>query len=132
MAFSSPKHKEPATGNLTVIISGLENTQGEVQVGLYNNAGTFPTPEKEYLQKRERAGNVVKVTFSKIPAGEYAMAIYHDANNDGKCNKNLLGIPTEGYCFSNNFKPSMSVPKFEKCKISVSGETLEMVRMIYM
>ena len=55
------------------------------------------------------AGAVVKVTdntlsytFKDIPFGIYAVAIYHDINSNGKLDRNSLGIPTEGYAFSNN------------------------------
>ncbi|NRA13315.1 MAG: DUF2141 domain-containing protein [Crocinitomicaceae bacterium] len=42
----------------------------------------------------------------------FGFCIYHDQNDDGKCNKNLIGIPIEPYAFSNNFRPRFSKPKF--------------------
>jgi len=54
-----------------------------------------------------------------VPAGEYAIALYHDENNNGKCDRNFFGIPKEGFAFSNNVKPFLSAPSFKSCKFSV-------------
>jgi uncharacterized protein (DUF2141 family) len=39
---------------------------------------------------------------SRLPAGDYAFAVYHDANGNGKLDRNGVGMPTEDYAFSNN------------------------------
>jgi uncharacterized protein (DUF2141 family) len=39
--------------------------------------------------------------FINIPKGIYALAVIYDENMDGKLGTNLLGVPTEGYGFSN-------------------------------
>lgn len=55
-------------------------------------------------------------TFSKkLAADTYAFSAYIDTNGNGKLDKNLFGIPTEPYCFSNNFTPKFSKPGFEDC-----------------
>ena len=60
--------------------------------------------------------NVADVTFWNIPYGEYAIKVYHDANNDDKLNKNFLGMPTEEYGFSNNARGSFGPPSWDDAK----------------
>ncbi len=43
--------------------------------------------------------------IENIPAGEYALLVYYDENNNGKIDKNFIGIPREPLGFSNRYKP---------------------------
>jgi len=56
----------------------------------------------------------------KVPEGTYAIALYHDENDNNRCDRNFLGIPREGFGFSNNIKPYFSAPSFKACKFYVS------------
>ena len=58
--------------------------------------------------------------------GDYAIAVYHDQNGNGKMDKRMFGIPKEPYGFSNNIKPVMSAPKFSECRFTVgdSGKVI--------
>ena len=99
------------TYDLSVAITGLKSTDGGIQIGLYNNKESFPHIDEQYklfyLDANEFSGIY---TIKDLPEGEYAVAIFHDKNSDKICNTNFLGIPKEGYGFSNNFKPRLSSP----------------------
>ena len=43
----------------------------------------------------------VRIIFAGLPPGDYAVAAFHDADGNGELGTNILGIPTEGYGFSN-------------------------------
>jgi uncharacterized protein (DUF2141 family) len=58
----------------------------------------------------------VMYTFSDVPSGEYALAVYHDVNGNKEFDKNVLGIPQEDYAFSNNASSPFGPPSFEKAK----------------
>lgn len=119
------------TGNLTVVVTGIESSEGMIQVGLYNDAKSFPESGKEFLTKRaEIKGNKVKITFKDLELGKYAFGVYHDKNNDGECNQNFMGIPTEGYCFSRNYEPVVSEPDFSDCSFDLQGNVKMKVKMI--
>jgi uncharacterized protein (DUF2141 family) len=72
----------------------------------------------------------VEVVFENLPAGDYAISILHDVNKDGKMNTNFMGIPKEGYGFSNNVMGTMGPPSFEKAKFKLSSEKV-VIRMRY-
>jgi uncharacterized protein (DUF2141 family) len=60
----------------------------------------------------------VSVRFDDLKPGSYAIMIMHDENNNGKLDSNILGIPKEGYGFSNNPRV-MRQPTFEEAKFEV-------------
>ena len=59
------------------------------------------------------------VTFEDLPYGTYAITILHDENGNLKVDANFLGIPKEGYGFSNNARNLFRAPKFEEAKFEL-------------
>ena len=64
--------------------------------------------------------------FEDIPPGTYALAIVHDENMNGKLDTNLLGIPKEGYGFSNDAKALLGAPSFSAASFPFDGQNLEL------
>ncbi|WP_083195918.1 DUF2141 domain-containing protein [Flavobacterium piscis] len=107
---------------LTVSVSGLKNNEGTVKVGLYNSDGTFlKTTYKSVASKIK--DNKAMVTFENLPAGEYAISAYHDENNNGKLDKNMMGIPSEDYAASNNAKGFMGPPAYKDAKFVIAKDS---------
>jgi uncharacterized protein (DUF2141 family) len=108
--------------NLTVSVSGIKNNTGIVKVGLYNSDETFlKTTYKSVVS--EIKNNEATVTFVGIPAGEYAISTYHDENNNGKLDKNAMGIPSEDYAASNNAKGFMGPPAYKDAKFVIGKDS---------
>lgn len=110
------------TYDLEVVIKGLSNNKGKVYVGLYNS-------EKDFL-KNVYLGNISKiwkheaiVTFKNVPAGQYALSAFHDKNDNGKLDTNMIGVPKEDYTISNNAKNKFSSPKYDKAKFELTNKT---------
>lgn len=122
---SSGFRPAPAESKLTVSISNFSNNKGHVLVSLYNKAEGFPSnPEKAVQKRRVTVTNKqAAVEFSPLPAGTYAVAVLHDENDDQKMNTNWLGIPKEGYGFSNNAMGTLGPPSFSKASFGLeTGE----------
>ena len=108
---------QPGTGNLTVYIEGVRSSSGTIEIGIYNKEGVFLEIGDEFKNVIiNSASPTASYTFKNLPFDVYAVSLYHDENNDRECNTNLIGIPTEGYGFSNNVKPFLSAPEFEKAQ----------------
>lgn len=107
---------------LTVTVSGVKNNTGAVKVGLYNSDGTFLKTTYKSLAS-EIKNNKAVVIFDNLPAGEYAISTYHDENNDGKLNRNAMGIPSEDYAASNNAKGFMGPPSYTDAKFTVGKDS---------
>ncbi len=108
------------TGSIKIEIEGIENTKGEIQIGVYNSANDFPDYEKIFkggYAEAVKSGALYK--FEDIPIGKYAIAIWHDENSDKVLNKNIFGVPKEKYGFSNNVFGTFGPPDFEEASFSV-------------
>ena len=116
---------------LTLHITNIQDVRGRLQVGIYDNKNDFPKEGKEFKRCYIKVdANEVKYTVQDMPPGDYAIAIYHDANTDGQCNSNFLGVPTECYGFSNNVKPFLSAPSFNATKFSLTKDRLLTIKLL--
>lgn len=107
--------------NLTVTVSGLQNNTGILKVGLYNSEGTFLKSIYKSISSKIKE-NGAKVVFEDIAKGEYAISAYHDENNNGKLDKNIMGIPTEDVACSNNAIGFMGPPKYQDAKFNINSD----------
>jgi uncharacterized protein (DUF2141 family) len=73
------------------------------------------------------------VLFSGLKAGTYAVAVLHDENGDDQANRNLIGIPTEGFGFSRNPALRMGPPQFSDAAFLIAGpKTAIEIKMRYL
>ncbi|MHB0887805.1 DUF2141 domain-containing protein [Acidithiobacillus sp.] len=64
--------------------------------------------------------------FENIPPGTYALAVIHDENMNGKLDTNWLGIPTEGYGFSNDATALRGAPSFSAASFHYDRGNLDL------
>lgn len=112
-----------------VKILDIRNSKGAVACALFESPVGFP---KEFLR---HATNIMMIKvrdtkarcdFLDIPRGNYALAVIHDENMDGELATNWLGVPKEGYGFSNDAKALMGAPSFEDASFNYDGQNLDM------
>lgn len=124
LADESPKAAE-CRGDLKMIVTGLDSSEGQIKFDLDNNAGTFK-PKKggppAFAKGRSPiTDKKVEYVFKDIPCGEYAIKLYHDANMNQDLDKNFLGVPKEQYGFS-NCKGCVLPPSWQKAKFLFDKE----------
>lgn len=108
--------------SLRLKISNIKEVKGQIIVSIFKNANDFPESGKEFKKVFISIKELPHVVENiNLPKGEYAIALLHDENEDGECNFNMIGIPIEGYGFSQNVKPLFSIPSFEDTKFEISG-----------
>ena len=105
-----------------VIISNITSNDGYIRVGLYNTASNFLTKTYKPTRIKAKTGSV-EVYFINIPAGEYAISLYHDIDDNKRLNT-LFKIPTEPYATSNNAKGIFGPPKWVDAKFYVKDTDL--------
>lgn len=107
---------------LNVQVIGLHNEVGTVRMALFAARRGFPKEEfATALRVIDISADGGRTTFSDLPAGRYAIAVYHDENGNDKLDANLFGIPTEGYGFSNNARGTLAAPGFNAAAFSITG-----------
>ena len=106
---------------LTLKVTNISESKGHIRVAIFNS-------EADFLQKPvaafavEATKDEVVIPCSGLPQGTYAITLFHDLNDNGYMDTGSMGIPTEDYGFSNNAKPVMGPPSFEKCSFTLEEE----------
>ncbi len=123
------------TISLTVVVSGLRNSDGVVVFGLYNRKDAFPDENyKKYFRKISGKinNNTASVTFENLLPDTYAVNILHDEDNDGRIKMGFL-LPKEGIGFS-NFKSIglLNKPNFSKASFELLSDSTVKIKIIYM
>ncbi len=103
-----------SNGTLLVLIKGIQGQDGELMVALYSDKQAFMVGEPLRGARESISGSAVLVRFEKVPYGNYAVAVLQDLNDNSRMDRNLLGIPTEGYGFSNNANGRCGPPTFDQ------------------
>ncbi|AWX44760.1 hypothetical protein HME9304_01763 [Flagellimonas maritima] len=108
---------------LTVNVTNVPSEKGNINVAVYNSDATFLSFDDVFKADSEPAkrGTVI-VKIDGIPSGEYAIALYHDENGNGKMDTNWLGIPKEKVAFSNAKMKTFGPPKYEECAFEVKSD----------
>jgi uncharacterized protein (DUF2141 family) len=115
---------DPPLSKLEAQISGLHSAKGQIGCVLFASERGFPGDATAAFQSRWcpiPESKAVSCVFDDVPAGSYAVACFHDENNNRRCDQGFLGIPTEGYGVSNDAKSFMAPPKFRDAMFPYSG-----------
>lgn len=121
----SPREPAVAGGELTVIVLGLQSDAGTVLTALFDSEEDF-----DALADPVRRGKLVieeraaRVSWTGLPAGEYALRLVHDENGNGEVDTNWVGIPTEPFGFSKDPVSRFGPPGFEGAKFTLGSEAL--------
>ena len=111
------------TKKLSIKISNIQSKGKILYVGIYRAGDEFPEFNKYWKNsKATTTSNEMTIEFD-VPYGDYAVAVSHDLNGNGKLDKNLFGYPKEPFGFSNNYKPKLSSPNFSDCKFSYTQQS---------
>jgi uncharacterized protein (DUF2141 family) len=111
--------------DLTIHVDDLKAAGGNVLVAVYGSEGTF-LKKPDGASGAPASPGATQVVIKDLPEGTYAFAVFHDANSNGKMDKNIVGIPTEDYGFSNNAMGKMGPPSFNDAKfvLPAAGATV--------
>ncbi|MDF0714583.1 DUF2141 domain-containing protein [Muricauda sp. 334s03] len=108
---------------LSIQVNNVQSTNGKVNVAVYDSDESFLSFD-HVLKTDSVAANEGSVVLSipDLPAGEYALAVFHDENDNGKLDTNWLGIPKEKVAFSKGKMKTFGPPKFRECTFTMSTD----------
>lgn len=115
--------------SINITITNIKNIKGVLRVGIINKEKDFPY-DASIGKKVPIRGDSASVKFTGLTPGEYAIVVHHDENYNDKLDKNVLGVPLEGYCFSNNVKAFTTPPKFKYVKFKLDTSVSQTLKMI--
>lgn len=104
---------------LAVNVHDIRAQTGTLRVALVNTTAAWDGKAAPVQAQQARPqDDSAHFTFKDLPAGDYAVLLTHDENDNGKLDTNLVGMPVEGYGFSNN-PQVMRKPTFDEARFSV-------------
>ena len=121
---------------IAVTVTDLRNAKGVVRA-------CMTTDEKSFPRCRGVAGahgattaardGTIRITFTGVKPGRYAIALLHDENDNGKADRALGMMPKEGFGFSRDAKVRMGPPRFTDAAFDVGAQDQSLaIRMRYM
>jgi uncharacterized protein (DUF2141 family) len=117
-----------------VQILNIRNSTGTVACALFESPDGFPI---EFLRSATNV-MIIKIRktqarcdFEDIPPGTYAIAVIHDENMNGKLETNWLGVPKEGYGFSNDATSVVGAPSFSAASFAYDGRSLDLTMSLH-
>ncbi len=108
-----------------VRVLGVASDAGSVRVAVCPQA-YFLKPTCPYVGHAPARRGVVVVSIEAVPPGVYAVQAHHDANGDGRINRNFLGIPVEGIGFSRDAPMRFGPPRFADAAVSIGGALVKL------
>jgi uncharacterized protein (DUF2141 family) len=118
--FAAPAMAQTATASLTVDVTNVSPKGGNLRLSLYDKAN---------YEKRDGVAVVdmvvpakpprTQVVFPPVPPGTYAIKMFQDYNKNEEFDFTWIGLPAESYGFSNNARPGLSEPSFDKTQFTL-------------
>lgn len=117
-----------------VKILNIRNSIGAVACALFESPVGFPAEFLHYatnIMVIRIRDTQARCDFEDIAPGTYALTVVHDENFNGKLDINWLGVPTEGYGFSNDAKALLGTPSFSAASFPYNGQNLDLTISVH-
>jgi len=120
-------------GPLEIEMTGLRSAKGVVRLCLVRDPTDFPDcREGKGALKRTLPATNPRIRLEGLPAGDYAIAVIHDANGNAKLDT-MLGIPREGFGFSRNPAIRFGPPRYKDARFTLGADAqMQQVRIRYL
>lgn len=119
--------------DLSLDVAKLRSTHGLIRICLTADPANFPKcTDDRHAVTRSVPATRHDIAFDGLPRGDYAIAVIHDENGNGRLDT-FAGIPKEGFGFSRNPVITFGPPSFKAARFTVSGDAdAQQVRMLYL
>ncbi|MEM8585391.1 MAG: DUF2141 domain-containing protein [Bacteroidota bacterium] len=112
---------------LRLEVENIQSESGTIWVGLYQSSGDFLDRDRAILKavKVNRAGSIIVDIPDLTDGKEYAIALFHDLNDNGELDTNWIGLPREPWAFSGEPRTRLRLPRFEEVKFRFRSDQNE-------
>jgi uncharacterized protein (DUF2141 family) len=104
---------------IDVRVDNVRPDQGMVRVAMYDEGAWLGEPVA--AEQIASSGASVTLRLQAPTSGRYGLAAYQDVNNDGRLNRNLIGMPSEPMAFSNDAAMNFGPPRFADAALDVGA-----------
>jgi uncharacterized protein (DUF2141 family) len=115
--------------NVEVIIKGIRSEKGQIVIGVFKDDPTFQKEEafiSKSFPKISIENSEMRVQFTLEP-GTYGLSLLDDENMSSLMEYNFLGIPKEGFGFSDYYHTGFKKPKFDAFKFIIEPDQKKVI-----
>jgi len=94
--------------------------EGTVAFLVFDSADSFGDLREPVRTVRQPLDGREVYRIGMLPAGEYALLVYHDQNRNNRLDRNFIGIPKEPLGFSNRYEPK-GPPSYSRAVFSLKA-----------
>lgn len=104
---------------LDVELTTTAKRKGVIRLAVFDSASALKAekPVSGQVLPLTKTAAPLERLLTNLPEGKFAIAAYHDLNNNGKLDRNAFGIPSEPYAFSGQPASKWRAPKWEEVAI---------------
>jgi len=121
---------------ISIIIKDIKTPNGQILIGIYKDDVSFDKeiPYKNVQAFKTKISKGTLLVELKLEPGKYGISLMDDENFNGKMDYNFIGIPKEGFGFSNYYHTGLTKPKLNSFIFEVieNRNTKVEVKMKYM
>jgi uncharacterized protein (DUF2141 family) len=112
---------------LYVNVENVQSGDGLIAVSLYaDDSSKFLAKRGSLYVGRVPARQGTTTVCIYLPTtGIYALAVYHDADGDRGFDRTGIGMPAEGFGFSNNPRVFLGMPNWKSVRLAVPKTNLK-------
>jgi len=119
------------SGSVRVRVENVRNHRGVLRCALFDTEKAFPGDFKKAVAGITLPAAENTCEFANVAPGNYAVAVFHDENANGKFDLKFYGMPREGYGASNNPKPRVGPPRYADARFEHSSRTTQLQIVLY-
>lgn len=128
MAISQPVATQDSAV-LSVEVLNIEEIKGGILIAVYGSSGDYMNPDKAFKMDRVEVKTSTADWNCTLPEGNYAIAVFHDVDDNFKLNTSRIGLPKEPYGFSNNVKGTFGPPSFEDSRVNLYNDKIISIKL---
>jgi uncharacterized protein (DUF2141 family) len=120
------------SAEIRVEVATLRSMRGHVICALFDSEDSYKQLRATMRLVVEPKQPVTTCIFHDVVPGGYLISAIHDENDNGTLDKNLLGMPKEGYGVSNNHTYALKGPEFKESAVHLNdGPTSISIKLRY-
>ncbi|MDN3583891.1 DUF2141 domain-containing protein [Mucilaginibacter flavus] len=119
---------------LELKITGIKSAKGSIIINVFKDEAGYEKeePYKKFSFNKQALANGSMTLEVSLDPGTYGITLLDDENGNGKIDKNFIGIPKEGFGFSNFFMTKMKKPAFDDFKVDTKTQAKVQIKVKYM
>ena len=115
--------------DIKIVIEGVRSGKGKIVLAVFKDQEGFKNKKpikRLVLNKSEFEGNEIILS---LDTGIYGISVLDDENDNNKMDYNFIGMPKEGFGFSNYYHKGLSKPHFDKFKFEIKNKSVELIEI---